>query len=321
MNRSAPQDAHGENEGRRARRFRAPWPIIGALTATAAVTAAVAVALQPPGHQAAIVPQAAAPSITASAVASGTPAARPVPATAADLRRVADRLVAAPYETRKSLFEYTDIRVWETFTDDAQSTSTSPTVSVRRIRYWTNAGDSGRVHAVDESRGCPAEDERWTNEEASPWGGPLSSDPDAVRRQLLGPPPNKGIDLFGQISELYGSRIVPLVTRRGVLTMLARLPHLRVQRNVTDLAGRSGIAVTDTAPPAIPAPGTPVRKTLIFDPGTGDLLAALATDATSTGAPDYAAVPGTQSSTLGYSLHLTRRYTPNVSTPKPDCVR
>jgi len=67
--------------------------------------------------------------------------------------------------------------------------------------------------------------------------------------------------------------------------MLARMPHITVQRNVRDAAGRLGIAVTDTARPAIAPPGRPFRRTLIFDPVTGDLLATVQTDATGTARP------------------------------------
>jgi hypothetical protein len=100
--------------------------------------------------------------------------------------------------------------------------------------------------------------------------------------------------------------------------MLARRPHILVQRNVRDAAGRIGIAVTDTTGPAIKPPGRPLRRTLIFDPATGDLLASVQTDATSP--PNYATPPDRQSATLSYALYLTRQYTPDVHNPKPDCT-
>jgi hypothetical protein len=303
----------------------APWPrprrwqIFGAVIGTVAVTAAVVLAMRPNGR----LIDAAAQVTASSPAGDGTPTlARRTPETVPPsvLRRIADHLVAAPYEAHNYTFEYIDIRTWGANIDGggAAAGPEPAAVSVRRTRYWTNAGDAGRWYIVDEARGCPADDQSWTHQEASPWGGPLSSDPAAVRRQLLGPPPNGGIDLFGQISELYSNRILPLATRRGLITMLATRPHVIVQRDVTDAAGRHGVAVTDTGPP-LPPSGTPLHRTLLFDPSTGDLLAAITTTATSP--PDYAAQPGERSSNLAYALHLARRYTPNVHTPKPDCTR
>jgi len=172
-----------------------PEPLADHRAGTVTVTAAVTLALRPTGQRVDTSAQATASS-SASAVPPGPAAVRPVMASVSDLARVADRLVAAPYETRAThtdSFEYTDVRVWET-TDAAvnpAANTADAAVSVRRVRSWTNAGDSGRMYAVDEARGCPAEDKSWSNQEASPWGGPLSSDPDAVHRQLLGHPRTK----------------------------------------------------------------------------------------------------------------------------------
>lgn len=297
------------------------WLII--LAGTVTVATGVGLTLRPAGQRVDTAARTSA-SRPAGAVSPGPAATGPLPASVSDLARIADRVVAAPYETgkaREGSFEYTDIRIWSATDAMGNPAKTEgATVSVRRVRSWSNAGGStGRAYAVDEARGCPAEDQRWTKQEPSPWGGPLSSAPDAVRRQLLGPPPNKGIDLWGQVGELYLYRLVPLATRRGVLRMLAGLPGVTVHRNVTDAAGRLGIAVTDTVGPAIAPPGPPVRHTLIFDPATGDLLATVLTDATNQGTPDYSTPPGGHSATLGYELYLTRRHTPTVDTPKPDC--
>jgi hypothetical protein len=253
---------------------------------------------------------------------SALAAAGPAPAKATDLTPVADGLVAAPLQGHQARFEYTDIRVWE---GDAQTQlAAAPVdvapVSVRRIKHWTNTVDSGHSYVVDEATGCPAEtDDTWTAREAGPWDGPLSSDPDAVRHQLLGPPPNSGIDLFGQIGELYGARVVPLATRRGILRMLARLPNITVYHGVPDQSGRTGIAVVTTL--RLPfLPNQTLRKTLIFDPATGDLLADETIDAATPAplSPDLA--PWQRRGFLSYTLYLSRSYTPDVRTPAPDCT-
>ena len=250
--------------------------------------------------------------------------ARPVrsgPVQAAELNRIADRLAPAPFEARKARFEYTDIRVWEAA--DPASLAAGPVdpapVTVRRVKQWTNTVDAGRVYAVDEGRGCPAEtDDAWTAREAGPWDGPLSSDPGAVRRQLLGPPPNAGIDLFGQIRELYAARVVPPATRRGILRMLARQPDITVYQGVTDQNGRTGVAVVTTVagPPVLPR--RTFRKTLIVDPATGGLLAAETTDAAAAHNPG--AAPWQRTGFHGYVLFLSRGYSADMRTPAPSCV-
>src|SRR3954470_14479689 len=94
------------------------WQIIGIGTVTVSVTAIVTLALRPAG-QPADTSAPAPPSNSASAL-SPTPAVRPGTASVSDLARIADRLIAAPYEKRHThtdSFEYTDVRVWETTTE------------------------------------------------------------------------------------------------------------------------------------------------------------------------------------------------------------
>ncbi|GAA4731209.1 hypothetical protein [Phytohabitans rumicis] len=297
-------------------RRRARWTALGAVAATLVVLLTAAVVSLPwrDGESGAPVP------VTADepSAAAGPPSAK------ADLDRFANNIVASPFEARKAVYEYTDIRVWEA--DPQALSATGPvdtvtvTVSVRRIKHWTNTVDSGRMFAVDEAKGCPAEtDDTWTAREAGPWDGPLSSDPDAVRRQLLGPPPNSGIDLFGQIAQLYGARIVPLETRRGILRMLARQPNITVHQDVSDQNGRTGIAVVTTLSSPVP-PNTTLRKTLIFDPATGNLLASSTTNTAAAGTPSPDAAPWQRTGFLSYTLFLDRAHTTDVRTPAPACT-
>lgn len=296
-----------------ASRRRARWTVLGAVAATVVVllTAAVVSLLGRDGQPPVLEP------VTATAPSTSA-AAEPTPAKA-DLDRFVDSLVAAPFEARKARFEYTDIRVWEA--DPQALSATGPvvtvTVSVRRIKHWTNTVGSGRSYAVDEAKGCPAQaDDRWTAGQAGPWDGPLSSDPDAVHRRLLGPPPNSGIDLFGQVGELFGARVVPLETRRGILRMLAEQPNITVHHGVPDQSGRPGIAVVTTLSP----PNRPLRKTLIFDPVTGDLLASATTDNAVAGTPSPDVAPWQRKGFVSYTLFLGRAYTTDVWTPAPECT-
>lgn len=297
-------------------RRQARWIVRGAVVATVVVvllTAAVVSLLSNVVRPAGLEPVTGNELSTSDA--GGSTSAR------AELDRFADRLVAAPYEARKAGYEYTDIRVWEA--DPQAPSATGPvdtaTVSVRRIKHWTNTVDSGRLYFVDEAKGCPAQtDDSWTARQAGPWDGPLSGEPDAVRRQLLGPPPNDGIDLFGQIGELYGARIVPLATRRGILRMLARQPNITVHQGIPDQGGRPGVAVVTTLPQ--PVAPTTLRKTLIFDAATGDLLASETTDTATADRSRADATPGLHHGFVSYSLFLDRGYTTDTRTPAPECT-
>jgi hypothetical protein len=306
---------------------RPRWAVLGAVIACSLIASAtVALTLWPRTDTPPAVPQQAGVNASVSAgiepaTTAGTGAAT-MPA--ADLTRIADHLVAAPYEAHSGTYQYTDTRIWETDTTAEPGTppasAARPAGSVRRIRSWTDTRGSGRAYWVNEAHGCPPEtDESWTGQ-VSPWDGPLSSDPDAVLRQLLGPPPNDGIDLFGQIGELFAARIVPLATRRGLLRILARQPHIAVSDGAFDPSGRIGIAVTNTKAVPAPPPNTPFRETLIFDPATGDLLAAGTTDAAITTTPDPAVAPWQRPGFLGYTLYLARSYTDSLHAPAPDCT-
>src|SRR5690606_35305126 len=64
-----------------------------------------------------------------------------------------------------------------------------------------------------------------------------------------------------------GGHVVPLATRAAILTVLADLPGWSWRGEVTDRAGRDGVAVTFNDPEHNQ------EQLLIFDPATGVLLA------------------------------------------------
>ncbi|WP_433266058.1 CU044_5270 family protein [Micromonospora vinacea] len=70
-----------------------------------------------------------------------------------------------------------------------------------------------------------------------------------------------------EVSTLYGRYVVPRATRAAVLRVLADVPGFRWRGQVTDRAGRNGVAVTfdDREHDA--------QSLLVFDPRTGELLA------------------------------------------------
>ncbi|GAA3348854.1 hypothetical protein GCM10020358_68860 [Amorphoplanes nipponensis] len=298
------------------------WIVTGALIAVGTITAA---GTQLPRRAIDTMPNlhwqasnaATAPSVPAADGTTGTASSSVSPAR---LLQIADHVIAAPYEASRGRFDYVEVRRWETepTTGGASPASRLPT-SVRHLGAWTDNQGSGRSYALDETHGCtPERDEMWTQPEAAPWDGPLSSNPDAVRRQLLGPPPNTGIDLFGQISELFAARVVPLPTRRGVLRMLAGQPHTVVREGAFDPSGRMGITVTTTVTTPAPPPYASYSRTLIFDPATGDLLAASSTDPDA-GVAHPAVAPWQRPGFRTYAQYLNRRHTKDRSTPQPRC--
>ena len=97
------------------------------------------------------------------------------------------------------------------------------------------------------------------------------------------------------------------------------LRHCQLHHGVTDLSGRTGLAVVTTGSQPFP-PNSPFRKTLIFDPATGDLLASTTTDAAVPATPGPDGAPWQRNGFLGYALVLSRGYTPDVRTPAPDCT-
>jgi hypothetical protein len=105
-------------------------------------------------------------------------------------------------------------------------------------------------------------------------GGPrwlrLSTVPAVIARQLdighrrsIGP-----VERFVSLTDLALNQPIPLRAQSAILRVLARSPGLIDTGEVTDRAGRPGVAVSlDSA-----YSGLPTRYTLIFDPNTGDLL-------------------------------------------------
>jgi hypothetical protein len=284
-----------------------------AISATAVLTlltvlAVAAVGLFSDARDPVSVP-AAGPSTsrTTSSAPSASGAADP----AAELERIAAHLASGPPDPVRAKFEYIETRVWESY--PAPPSAPLGSGPGRHIRFWTTSLGVSRTIVIDEARGCPPESDQ-SDDDLGPFDGPLSSDPDAVRRQILHEPlPADAVpDVFGQVGEFYSARFVPLATRQGVLRMLARLPGVGVQRNVTDTLGRPGFAVTWTYRP--PMPFT-VAKTLIFST-SGQLLTV---HSRAHRRPDASFPPDPMDEYQIYTVILTSTYTPDTATPKATC--
>jgi hypothetical protein len=250
--------------------------------------------------------------------------AAPAVDTAAMLRQLADRLAAAPADPPKEGFDYIEAHVVK-----ANAAAVAPTVMRTvsasapagltgigaggpgwHIQLWNSGAGASRDVIVDDERGCPALEQ--TSTEPRPYDGPLASNPDAVRQQILhGPQAGTQPSLLAEIGELYSVRFVPLATRRGILRALADEPGIKVRLGVYDRAGRPGIAVTGVYAPPIPHR---VQLTLTFDQHTGQLLARqIDSLPTTPGTPDPIGEEH------GYLLILTSTYTRDMNTPTPMC--
>ena len=99
---------------------------------------------------------------------------------------------------------------------------------------------------------------------------PLSNDPTKVTRQLdIGHPRSIGpVERFVSLTDLALIQPIPSRAQSAILRVLARSPGLIDSGEVSDRAGRHGVAVSiDSA-----YSGLPTRYTLIFDAHTGSLL-------------------------------------------------
>ncbi|MDG4802547.1 CU044_5270 family protein [Micromonospora sp. WMMD980] len=94
---------------------------------------------------------------------------------------------------------------------------------------------------------------------------PPSADPSALRGLLkveFGPGA-----VSKEVSGLYAQFVIPRATRAEILRILADVPGFRWRGQVTDRAGRSGVAVT------FDDRENDAQSLLIFDPKTGELIA------------------------------------------------
>jgi hypothetical protein len=167
---------------------------------------------------------------------------------------------------------------------------------------------------LNEAHPCPPQLDQYSND-LGPFDGPLSADPDALRRQVLGEPlpADAAPDLFGQISELYGNRHPSLAVRQGILRILARWPGITVDPLATDRVGRAGLAVTWIYRPPVPFT---VTKTLLFDPHTAALLASHSRNHPTPGVP-----PTATDEYDNYVVISSSTYTADTDTPAVECSR
>ncbi|MGI5243075.1 hypothetical protein [Dactylosporangium sp. CA-139066] len=267
---------------------------------------------------------------------AGTPASSPptdsagpsAAAPVADPRRFltgwADRLQAASTDGQHGAYEYIAARSAER---DGELTPTGPAGPLvhRLLTTWTKPSHGrAMLHMLAGAEpACPAlSDQTW--DEPGRWDGALGTDPAAELHRLastgtaLATRTNPyGIDLFGQIGEEAINRILSRTARAALLRMLADQPDIEVRNAVQDPLGRPGIAASTVL--LTPLGPNLLRRTLIFDPDTGELLATQRQFQTTTGVSGGPASDPTAAPDEGL-LFLARAYTADTHTPEPPCT-
>jgi hypothetical protein len=234
------------------------------------------------------------------------------PAAAAHLRALAKRVTDAPYDTKAGRYAYRHTKSWGTTVQSAEGFEMG---FVEEWEEWTAPDGSGRTRTKRLGAEFPNEESRRYFEQRIAEGdyGPIPNEsvedvpaPSTGVAETPGPitqnpyepprpadrtrPPSNVADLakllrveHGALDaakwtmELYRSYAVPRQTRAQVLEILASLGQFVWRGQVTDRAGRTGVAISvDHTVPDKDMPDDPhdsYQMVLIFNPDTGELLA------------------------------------------------
>ncbi|SCE74254.1 hypothetical protein GA0074695_0750 [Micromonospora viridifaciens] len=205
------------------------------------------------------------------------------PGAGAQLRALAGRLVDADYDNRTGRYRYHHTKSWggsAMTSDDGRY----HVAFVDETKVWQAADGTGKQVTIQLEPQYPDQESRdyWRRNlrttapaSATPApasiplppsdGAPLPSDRAQLKEVLkvgLG-----GSAVSKEVSTVYGRYVVPRHTRAEILRTLAEVPGFVWRGQVTDRAGRKGVAITydDREHNG--------QSLLIFDPGTGELLA------------------------------------------------
>ncbi|MGW5558491.1 CU044_5270 family protein [Micromonospora sp. NPDC003944] len=205
------------------------------------------------------------------------------PAAGPQLRMLADKIKDAGYDHQRGRYMYHHAKVW----GDPVVTSDDGRHHVafaHETQIWQATDGTGNQIDTELEPQYPDQESRdyWQRESIArpaatgtpaPNVVPLPprelsqpSDVPSELRELLKVQYGAGV-ASKEVSTLYGRYVVTRATRAAVLRVLAEVPGFRWRGQVTDRAGRHGVAITfdDREHDA--------QSLLIFDPKTGELLA------------------------------------------------
>ncbi|MBQ0991270.1 CU044_5270 family protein [Micromonospora sp. H61] len=205
------------------------------------------------------------------------------PAAGPQLRMLADKIKDAAYDHQSGRYMYHHTKLW----GDPVMTSADGRHHVAfasETKLWQAADGTGNQVSTQLEPQYPDQESRdyWQRESAARPAAtgtpapdviplspeelrPLSADPSELRERLK---VEYGAGAASKwVGTLYGQYVVPRATRAAVLRVLADVPGFRWRGQVTDRAGRKGVAVT------FDDREHDQQSLLIFDPKTGELLA------------------------------------------------
>jgi hypothetical protein len=266
----------------RRRRVLARRPLLAGAAAATAVAAVAAYALVQPGPDwpgAAPGPGVVVP--IAYEITEDPPPAAPY------LRDLAAEITDAPYDEQTGAYAHIRSRLW----GDSRVSSDGHVASyIWESEVWIGEDGGGTQRLTRVGVEFPDEESRqyyeahpqpdWANlPETSVYpfsledygqvpGEPLQTDPWQRIDQMIGADAD-GNEFFYQIDQLYARHLVPREHRAAVLEALAEVPGGVWRGQVTDRAGRGGVAVSYDG---VLDGGEPGQHVLVFEPRTGELL-------------------------------------------------
>ncbi|TDC82492.1 hypothetical protein E1193_11635 [Micromonospora sp. KC606] len=224
-------------------------------------------------------PPGADPGVVLVPVAYGSGAG----AAGSQLRALASRLATTEYDNRTGRYMYHHTKTW----GDPVMTSADGRHHVAfadDTKVWQAVDGTGQQVTVQLEPQYPDQESRnyWQRNLKPKAAASATHAPDSfpLPPMDLAPLPSGRAQLndllkvrFGagavsnEVSMVYGRYVVPRQTRAEILRVLAEVPGFLWRGEVTDRAGRKGVAIT------FDDRDNNAQSLLIFDPNTGELLA------------------------------------------------
>ncbi|TDB74829.1 CU044_5270 family protein [Micromonospora sp. KC721] len=207
------------------------------------------------------------------------------PAAGDHLRALASRIGAAPYDTRSGRYTYVRAQYWGGAIQESEDGRYAMSY-VEKLQTWIAADGSGHQRTEAGAALYPDVESaayfaKVTLKVGERRDSPLSAESDGLEplptnRRALAQFLHTTQDLASvtkAVGIVYSRYPVSQTFRAMILTTLAQVPGFQWRGNVTDRAGRPGVAITGTSTSTNDGDKQIVEDLLIFDPKTGALLA------------------------------------------------